>query len=226
MTLPSLAAGKAPTLVTFAVPEEARPFRRHRLPDTEILVTGMGPRHARAQVERRLQIRRYHQVLTCGFAGALNPELGLGTVVFDSDANSPLGRSLLQAGARAGRIHTTEQVVGTAVGKRELHRATGADVVEMESGVIRALCQAQGIPSATVRVVSDLATEDLPLDFNLLTGADGQVRLIALLGNILRSPRCLPALMRLGRQTSRAARELARVLAHCLTQENGGIHPT
>src|SRR6266705_4249762 len=72
------------TLVCFALDVEAAPFRKlaHRIPDVEILVTGIGRQNAETSLRRYLAKRLPKLVLTCGFAGGLNPELKSGDVVF------------------------------------------------------------------------------------------------------------------------------------------------
>ena len=109
-------------------------------------------------------------------------------------------------------------VAVTAYEKATLRERTGADAVEMESGIIRRLCRERGIPSATVRVISDTAQEDLPLDFNALMKPNGKLSLGRIARDVLRRPRELPALMALGRQTKLAARNLAVVLRAALTR--------
>ena len=91
-------------------------------------------------------------VLTCGFAGGLNPELTAGAVVFATD-DVPLRKKLAAAGARPARFYCTSHIATTAAEKQELRRSTAADAVEMESEAIHAVCREQGISCGTVRVI-------------------------------------------------------------------------
>ena len=207
-----------PVLVCFAVRKEAAPFRRGLPSTVTVLVSGMGAAAAERATKEKLAARDWRMVLTCGFAGGLNPALPIGAVLCEADENFPLHQALLGAGALAGRFHCAERVAVTAYEKATLRERTGADAVEMESGIIRRLCRERGIPSATVRVISDTAQEDLPLDFNALMKPNGKLSLGRLARDVLRRPRELPALMALGRQTKLAARNLAVVLRAALTR--------
>ncbi|NDA69060.1 MAG: hypothetical protein EBY09_20920, partial [Verrucomicrobia bacterium] len=100
-------------------------------------------------------------VLTCGFAGGLSAGLAAEQVIFDADERFPLREALIGAGAAPARFHCADRVAVTAREKATLREQTGAEAVEMESGVIRRLCEERGIPSATVRVISDAADESL-----------------------------------------------------------------
>lgn len=151
-------------LVCFAVKEEAaffRPWASTR-PDIQLLVTGMGRKNAVEAFLKALSSGRPRWVLTCGFAGGLDPALKCGDVVYETDDAAGLQESLARSGVRAGRYHCVDSVAVTAASKLELRRQTGADSVEMESGAIRALALEKGIPSATLRVILDAAGEDLP----------------------------------------------------------------
>ena len=86
----------------------------------------------------------------------------------------------------------------------------------MESSVIRNLCHEWKIPSATIRVISDTAQDDLPLDFNALMTSDDRIHFGKLLLAILKSPRKIPQLIAFQRETMTAARELGRVLSELL----------
>ena len=203
-------------LVCFAVPEEARPFRRAQPHGVETLITGMGRANAAAAFSRRLTATAPQLVLTCGFAGGLDPRLRRGTVVFDADPDPGLAESLAAAGAVPARVHCADRVATTARDKQRLRDATGSDAVEMESAVIRELCRQRGIPSATVRVISDEAGEDLPVDFNACLDSRQQLSLLRLLAHLARHPRVIPGLLRLQRHCAFAAGNLARVLQAAL----------
>lgn len=204
----------ASILVCFAVPEEAAPFRPHCPPDTEILVTSMGAANARQAFTAYLDRSPTppSAVLTCGFAGGLHPDLTRSTVLHDADPSFPAAHGLLAAGSRPARFHCATRVAITPAEKADLRRLTRADAVEMESGVLRDLCQKRGIPSATVRVISDAAGDALPVDFNALMSADMRLDFRKLATHLILHPTAIPGLMRLRRHTLDAARQLTSVL--------------
>ena len=206
------------TLVFFAVPEEAKPFlkRRMEFPRVEVVVTGMGRTNATKSFNAAVGRNQPDQVLTCGFAGGLNPELSPGAVVFSTSEGSALHDLLAGAGARPGRIHCADRVAVTATEKRLLRDTTGADAVEMESGILQQLCNSRNIPCATVRVISDSAGEDLPIDFNALMTSDHRLDFRRLAWTLMKSPGKIPGLMRLQRNTAAAAESLASVLVQVL----------
>lgn len=234
------------TLVCFAVKEEAAPFKAAIVSrsDTQILLTGMGQRNAEKSIRDVLDDcrRRRHKetlissasdasshqppayehsttpslVLTCGFAGALNPDLPLGTVLFSCDDAPPLKSELLAAGARAARFHCVNRVASTAAEKRTLWESTHADAVEMESQIISNICREHQIPCATIRVILDTASEDLPLDFNSLMTADQQMDYRKLAFSLAKSPSKIAALLRLQKQSKAAAENLADALLKVL----------
>jgi adenosylhomocysteine nucleosidase len=205
-------------LVCFAVREEAQFFR---VPAEEgesirVVVTGMGAGNAAPAVERALRARRQDLVLTCGFAGGLRPGLAAGTVVFAEDGAAGLGGTLSRLGALPGRFHCSSRIACTAREKEQLYRETGADAVEMESEAVRQLCRARNVPSATIRVVSDPAEEDLPLNFNALMNERCELQYGKLACAVLREPGSIARLIRFGGQTRRAALKLAQTLQDLL----------
>ena len=213
---------RAPVLVCFALKDEAKYFHvPKQSEDIRILLTGMGKKNAAASIRRELGRMRPRLVISSGFAGGLNPELKLNAIAFDEDVEAGLNDSLLKLGAKRARFHCAGRVAATAAEKLALRQSTGADAVEMESSIIRAICREEKIPSATIRVISDVAREDLPLDFNQLTTPDLQLSYARLAGTLLRHPGKIPQLMRFQKQAAAAAETLGVLLSKLLRDGRG-----
>ncbi len=255
------------TLICFALKEEAAPFQKMVAGKSgiSILITGIGRRNAEKSVRKflgsapapgaavdasstakandeasfatRAGACAPQFVLTCGFAGGLNPDLKLGDVVFETPPRSSRRESaqiqnegepepphvgcyerLIDAGANPAKFFGTDRIATTAAEKKILRVETDADAVEMESAAIHAICQERGIPCATVRVISDTASEDLPLDFNALAKPDQSLDYGKLAWAIAKSPGKIGVLLKLQKQTRFAAEQLATVLARILLE--------
>jgi adenosylhomocysteine nucleosidase len=218
--------------------EEAAPFRKiaagtvAAAQATSVLVTGIGRKNAEKSAREFLATNSPELVLTCGFAGGLNPDLKLGEVVFETDPFFSRSRGnetqikknletphvvsyekLLAAGAKPAKFFCADRIATTVAEKKKLRAETGADAVEMESAAIHAVCRERGIPCATVRVISDTANEDLPLDFNQLFKPDKSLDYGKLAWMVAKSPGKIGALLKLQKQTRFAAERLAVVLA-------------
>jgi adenosylhomocysteine nucleosidase len=220
-------------LICFALKEEAALFRKMAAdkPGVAIIVTGVGRKNAEKSLREFLATHSPELVLTCGFAGGLNPDLKLGEVVFEMPnwtdelhksppgfevrdlQSSSLREKMIAAGAKPVKFLCAEKIATTVAEKKKLRDETGADAVEMESEVIHAVCRERGIPCATVRVISDTANEDLPLDFNQLSKPDSSLDYGKLALTVLKAPAKIVALLRLQRQCRFAAGQLAGVLA-------------
>jgi adenosylhomocysteine nucleosidase len=206
-------------LVCFALKEEAAPFRKIAAGKSaiSILVTGMGHRNATRAVGDFLRQNSPQQVFTSGFAGGLNPDLKLGEVVFETpEPKSAIPERLLAAGAKPVEFFCVDRIAISGPEKRKLRADTAADAVEMESGVIHAICRERGIPCATVRVILDTANEDLPLDFNALFNADLSLNYRKLAWAIAKSPGKVGSFLRFRKRCRFAASQLAVVLSHVL----------
>ncbi len=226
-------------LVTFALTEEFAPWRKlggfqsvgregaeaysKRRGDIELvaLVTGAGPENAAREAARALGEERYDLVISSGVAGGLRPEHRPGAVLAARRVRRLAdGRELqpaaewteraVEQGAREAVFVTAAHVAGTAGEKRRLGET--ADAIEMESFAVLEAAAARGVPAAAIRAVSDPVEAELPLDFNRVFDARGRVRGVALAGALARRPAALAGLVRLGRETRRAAAILAEFL--------------
>ncbi|HAK95160.1 MAG TPA: hypothetical protein DCM87_09210 [Planctomycetes bacterium] len=112
-------------------------------------------------------------LVSLGLAGGLAPGLRGGAAIVPAGVADGAGRipvhSFLRAAfAAAGvvvpsdLIAASDRLIATPEDKRALRDATGADAVDMESGVIGRWAAAHGIAFAVVRAVSDPATAVLP----------------------------------------------------------------
>jgi adenosylhomocysteine nucleosidase len=201
-------------LVCFAVHEESRAFLRAcgEQPNIKVLITGMGKRNAERTLREILQREKPELVLTCGFAGGLRPGLETGVVLYSGDGDRAIEQRLEAAGARKARFAFSDRVATTAAEKRALWQETKADAVEMESQALRAICAERQVPAAIVRVVLDTAEEDLPLDFNALMTAEQKLNYAKLALSLVKLPGSVAGLLKLRKQSVRAAEKLAHVL--------------
>lgn len=216
-------AQRKPILVCFALKEEAAVFQRLAAGHAgmSLLITGMGRDNSRRALRARLSEIAPAAVLTCGFAGGLNPQLALSDVLFATN-DAELGARLKAADAKPARFHCARHIATTAVEKAELRRTTGADAVEMESEAFEQICGERGLRVATVRAISDSARQDLPLDFNQLSRPDWSLDYGKLAWTVAKSPGKIPALLRLQKNSSQAAARLAEVLMKVIVPGSEG----
>jgi adenosylhomocysteine nucleosidase len=217
-----LAKPPVEVLICFAVKEEMKffPSEAWKAGGVQVWVTGIGRRNAAQNIRDAIARVQPERVITAGFAGGLNPRLRFGAVVYEQDFDAGFGRELEELGAIASKFHCHRRVATTAAEKSALWQETGADAVEMESSVIRTICREFKIPSATVRVISDDARQDLPLDFNALMTAEDRINYLKLMWAVFSRPGRIPKLIQFQRQTLDAARRLDAVLEDLLILED------
>lgn len=158
------------------------------------------------RLERDLEARAgvTSMLYSIGIAGALDPALRPGDVVIDGDTTVP--------GAIRGSIIGGDRIVATAAEKAALRRETGATAVDMETHIAARVAARHGLPFLAIRAISDIADGDLPPAALVGMAPDGGMALGPVLRSLACRPGQLPALMRLGRDTGLALRNLAVVL--------------
>jgi adenosylhomocysteine nucleosidase len=199
------------TTVCFALAEEAAPFKKICGDNVPVFFTGIGRANADKAAREYLAAHAPALLLTCGFAGGLDPALKIGDVIFET-GYEPVRAKLSVAGAKPAKIFCAEKIAVTVGEKKALRAQTGADAAEMESAAVQSVCQERDIPCATVRVISDTATEDLPLDFNQFLTPDMKVDMNKLMMAVAKKPWKMGAMMKLQQNTKLAAQRLGEVL--------------
>lgn len=186
-------------------------------------VVGGGDTQALAE-KLRARCVGAHGIVSFGLAAGLSPALHTGTMMIATsvvDADAPSRRfichegwqgHLLAAwpGARVGVMAGTSRVIASAEEKRAIAAQCGADCLDMESFATANVASHAGLPFAILRVIADEAGDDLPPAASVAMRADGGVALGAVLKSLVRHPAQLPSLIRLGRQSEKAFRELLR----------------
>lgn len=154
--------------------------------------------------------RNVDGIVSTGFCGALDPTLRIGDIVVStSEVSSP--RPFVR-----GKILSVDRVAVTVADKRELRERTGALAVEMEARSVEAKAREWGVPFRCVKAVSDLANEDMPLDFNLYRSKEGRfLRGRIALAAMARPFSVMPGLQRLDRNCRTAAERLGEFFADC-----------
>lgn len=227
-------------LVTFAVDAEFAPWRKRRRfekrtngatefflvrmggVDVNVLLTGVGGKNGWLEATKIIWDGDVDVCISSGLAGALRSAYEVGDVLAAKEVHAIGWKRILasdpallqlaeQHGARGvNAFYSADHVIGLASEKRDLSML--ADAVEMESGEVLYEAAAFGARGIAIRGISDTADEDLPLDFNRVMTATGEVSIPRVLGQVMCHPLSTPALVRFGNQSRMAAEKLATFL--------------
>lgn len=185
-----------------------------------LVLTGMGRARAQRGAELLLDGHRPRWIVSAGFGGALDPTLKRNDIVLPTEVvNLEGGRFSVDLavpsgseGLRTGRLLTVDDFVRKASEKAELRAKTGADVVDMETSAVAALCGERGVKFLPVRVISDEAGVDLPPEILAIVGPTGGLRLGATIGALWKRPSSVKDLLGLRQHANEAAARLASFL--------------
>ena len=227
-------------LVTFAVEAEFAPwrklrrFQKSRMADVDyfsaqisgaeidVLFTGIGGKSAWLETANAIYKSEIDVCISSGLAGGLRPEHQIGEIlVAEKVLASPgdlvvlseplLVKSAVAMGAkRVSFFYTADRVVLRAAEKH--HLGAFADAVEMESCGVLLEASLFAAGTVAIRAISDTSDEDLPLDFNRVTGDSGDISMKRILSEVVSAPGSIPALIRFGQRSRLAAESLANFL--------------
>lgn len=195
----------------------------YRLPDAVLAVSGMGW-EAGGAAARRLVQAGATALASVGTAGALVPGLESGTIMLPEEVVA-LEAETLPTDARwwealagvlprgqvyAGRLLSARRPIGLRLEKAIARRETACLAVDMESAAIAAVAAEAGLPFIALRVIVDVATEDLPRA--VLAASTGEsVSIARVLAGLARAPWEIGALLKLARRFRRACAVLTGI---------------
>lgn len=200
------------------------------------LKTGVGPRRSAACLQRALATLDVSDILVLGYAGALDPQLKLGTLVVVDRAllcsvvkTDPAvermklegvfvlapGDSLVRVSESLelpvcrGDTMTSSHVWGNPEHKKVLLRKFRACIVDMETAALAGVSETAGVPIRCVRVVSDEAGDSFLEPFSYDPSAGMPQRA----GRLIRNGNPVKAFRSWKRNASTARERLGRFLA-------------
>lgn len=195
-------------------------------PSAPLVAIAAGRKERAEDGARRMIDSGVQGLVSFGIAGALDKDLTAGSMVVpehvlgvdgerhETDRHWRDGfRATLLSNmsmSEAGLVTVTEPVV-TAADKQRLAEASGAAAVDMESLWVANVASDRGVPFLVVRAIADEAGPDLPDAARSAMRADGSIGLGGVLKSLLTSPGQIGALLKLGGQSRKAQRTLARV---------------
>jgi adenosylhomocysteine nucleosidase len=182
-----------------------RSFRFFEKERCVLVCGGIGPEAARRASEAVIELYSPEEIISMGFAGALDESLGVGDVfvprkVTDAGDNgtteTEVGQGTLVS---LGSIASAEQ-------KAKLAKAYGAQAVDMEAAAVGRAATAHAIRFMAVKAISDDRNFNMPdLDFFV---KDGQFRSGAFVARSILQPWLWPRLVRLARNSAKATKTL------------------
>lgn len=195
-------------------------LRSGRIGRAEVVAirTGMGMARAEAAASRVIDAHQPDHVIVVGIAGGVG-DTGVGALICPEavvDGRTDTRYASTPLGERGGGVVSSSDefvVDPTALGDLV---AAGVRAVDMETGAVAAVCHARGVPWSAIRVISDRAADHPDAAVFGLANADGSPNPRAALAFMVRNPRRIPQLLRLGRDAQRAARAAAAELARQL----------
>ena len=198
---------------------------------TLLVLSGMGRERAR-QAAQKLVEAGADCLAGFGTAGALAPALRPGDLVIAAEileagrklaAHADLTESVIKWLPRNGfTVHTgplacAAQPVATIPAKQGLFAQTGAIAVDMESAGVFDAARRNDLPAFALRVIIDAAQVALPDAVLQRVDEFGEADARGLALDLARSPRQIPAVIRLAcaaRRAGRTMKQVATLLRH------------
>jgi len=203
-----------------------------------LLALGVGKECARIAAEMTIKCYRPDLIISTGFGGALQDDINVSDIVIGTEVLELTGddgkdvrwRTVLPARQppafaaaiagfpqHTGKVLTTDDLIVKATRKARIGQATGALTVDMETSAVAAVAANHDTGFLAVRCITDNSHDNLPGEFNDFFVL-GQLQPSRVIRSIIRRPRLVLNLARMGYRARRAGNTLARFLFQAVTQ--------
>jgi len=187
-----------------------RKFRFFEKNNCVVVCGGIGAEAARRAAEAVIALYQPQAVWSVGFAGALDRQLRVGELMHARQVVDARDGSRVDTGSGSGVLVSFSAVAGEEQ-KLRLAKAYGAQAVDMEAASVAKSAQAHGLVFAVAKVISDEVGFPMP-HMEQFTGADGSFRTGKFVLYAAERPWAWGTVMRLARNSARAARVLGEHL--------------
>ena len=171
---------------------------------------GIGPDAARRATEAVIELYQPAEVVSAGFAGAVDSALKVGAVFVPARVVDSQDGSSAETYTGKGVIVSCATMAGPEQ-KTKLANAFGAQAVDMEAAAVARGTQARGLRFLAVKAISDENDFSLPR-MHRFVSPEGKFRTAAFVGSVAAQPWIWLEVFRLARNASRASRALCRRL--------------
>jgi adenosylhomocysteine nucleosidase len=184
--------------------------------ETAYLASGIGREPGIAASEALVAAFKPDVLISAGFAGALITDRKVGDeVLVGIVVDGTTGESFRTESSSNRRI-VSSGFIANRDAKLELHSRYDAEAVDMEGAAVGTVAKRHGIPFYAVKTISDEL--DFPmLPFGSFVDRQGKFRIAGFLGHVSLRPTHWPGLIRMGRNSSKAAAKLRSELEHLTT---------
>lgn len=175
-----------------------------------LVVGGLGAKAAARAANMVLDLSQAGLLVSAGSAGAMKPELKVGSVFRPATVIDAATGARFAVPAGSGTLVTGAAILGPAE-KKELASRFPADAVDMEAFAVAAVAQERGVEFMAIKSISDEMDFAMP-PMRQFVDDEGQFHTGRFLGYVAVRPRLWAAVNRLAAGSIRAADALSAAL--------------
>jgi adenosylhomocysteine nucleosidase len=189
--------------------------------EVALICGGIGFECARRATEALIQEVNPEQVISVGFAGALDSSLQVGDVVMPKAVINSGDGSRTEVECGDGVLVSSATVAGKEQ-KTRFAKAYGAVAVDMEAAAVAQGAVARGVEFAAMKVISDAADFEMPALDRFVT-KDGRFQTFRFAGHVGLRPWLWGTTIALARNSSRASHALSGAITEYVRRESGSV---